>query len=153
MFRDYTANAPDTVSADLRRSTWPSRQPTIRSRSPGSRSWSSPSTTAGEADAVEADTAGLRRGPEPVSVSGGKPQITSTSRLRTIWRSVGAAGRSSRACTGMTSAPRALDELVEHVATGARPRRRVPVTAQGGAIARVEGDAMAYTGRAARFRP
>ena len=46
--------------------------------------------------------------------------------------------------------PDAIDALVEHVAIGPEGGS-FSVTAQGGAIARVDDDAMAYSGRAARF--
>lgn len=103
----------------------------------------------GRADAVEADTAGLRRGPEPVSVSGGSQpylDVQTAHDLALGW------GRRSfiKSLYAIDLRPEALDALIDLVATGPA-EASFSVTAQGGAIARIDEDAMAFTGRAARF--
>ena len=103
----------------------------------------------GRAADVDRDTAGLREGPEPISVSlTTQPYLEAQTAHDLVlgWgrRSAiaGVYGDDLRAAT--------LDALVQHVAVGPAGGS-FTVTAQGGAIARVEDDAMAFTGRTARF--
>jgi FAD/FMN-containing dehydrogenase len=148
VFRDYTASAPDTVSAIFG----------INRAEPAA---DYPASVAGQpivvvgfnhsggSDAVEADTAGLRLGPEPVSVSGGSQQylqVQTAHDLALGW------GRRSfiKSLYASDVRPEGLDELIDLVATGPS-EASFSVTALGGAIARVDEDAMAFTGRAARF--
>jgi hypothetical protein len=103
----------------------------------------------GSADAVERDTAGLRRGPEPVAVTNeSQPylEVQTAHDLALGW------GRRSFIKGLMADDMRAeaLDELVELVATGPE-EATFSITAQGGAISRVAEEATAFTGRAARF--
>jgi FAD/FMN-containing dehydrogenase len=103
----------------------------------------------GSADAVERDTAGLRRGPEPVVVtSNSQPYVE----VQTAHDLVLGWGRRSfiKGLYADDVRAEALDELVELVAT-APGEASFSATAQGGAIARVAEDATAYAGRAARF--
>ncbi len=103
----------------------------------------------GRADAVEADTAGLRRGPEPISVSGGSEAYLEVQAAHDL--AFGAGGRSFiKGLYANAVRPTALDALVDHVAAGPSGGS-FSVTAQGGAIARVDEGAMAFAGRAARF--
>ena len=148
VFRTYAADAPETVSVIYG----------IGLAEPAS---DYPDSVAGKpiafvafnhsgrADAVEADTAGLRRGPEPVAVTGGSQpylEVQTAHDLALGW------GRRSfiKSLYADDVRPEALDELVEHVATGPA-EASFSVTAQRGAIARVAEDAMAFTGRMARF--
>jgi len=149
VFREYAANAPDTMAFIF----------SIAMASPAS---DYPESIAGGpialiaynhsggADAVERDTAGLRRGPEPVvATAESRPYLD----IQTAHDLVLGWGHRSfikgLLCDDVRTT--ALDELVELVASGAPGDASVSVTAQGGAIARVEEDATAYTGRAARF--
>ena len=148
VFRDYAESAPDTVSA-------------IYGLNLAEPAADYPASVAGQpivvvafnhsgdADAVEADTAGLRRGPEPVSVSGGSQPYLEVQTAHDL-----ALGWGSRSFIKSLFAddvrPEALDALVGHVADGPA-EASFSVTAQGGAIARVDDDATAFTGRAARF--
>ena len=148
VFREYADTGPDTVSAIYG----------INLAEPASEY---PESVAGQpivvvafnhsgrADAVEADTAGLRRGPEPVSVSGGSQpylDVQTAHDLALGW------GRRSfiKSLYAIDLRPEALDELIAHIASGPS-EASFSITAQGGAIARVDEDAMAFTGRAARF--
>ncbi|MEA2577831.1 MAG: hypothetical protein QOD78_1419 [Chloroflexota bacterium] len=148
VFRDYAANAPDAVSV-----IYGINQALPAAEYPESVAGQPIVVIAfnhsGRAEAVEADTAGLRRGPEPVSVSGGsKPYLE----VQTAHDLVLGWGRRSfiKSLYANDVRPEALEELVEHVASGPA-EGSFSITAQGGAIARVEDDAMAYAGRAARF--
>ena len=148
VFRDYAATGPDTVSAIYG----------INLAEPASEYAESVAgqpivvvafNHSGRADAVDADTAGLRRGPEPISVSGGSPpylEVQTAHDLALGW------GRRSfiKSLYSDDVRPEALDEMVAHIASGPA-EASFSVTAQGGAIARVDEDAMAFTGRAARF--
>jgi FAD/FMN-containing dehydrogenase len=148
VFRDYAANAPDAVSV-----IYGINQAVPVAEYPESVAGQPIVVVAfnhsGRADAVEADTAGLRRGPEPVSVSGGsKPYLE----VQTAHDLVLGWGRRSfiKSLYANDVGAEALEELVGYVATGPA-EGSFSITAQGGAIARVEEDAMAYAGRAARF--
>jgi FAD/FMN-containing dehydrogenase len=148
LFRDYAAAAPDTVSAifginlaepaaDYPESV--AGQPVVIAAFNHS----------GAAEAVEADTAGLRRGPEPVSVSGGSQpylDVQTAHDLALGW------GRRSfiKSLYANDVRAEALDQLVQHVASGPA-EASFSVTAQGGAIARVDEEATAFSGRGAAF--
>ena len=103
----------------------------------------------GDVASVERDLAPLRSGPEPVSITrGSQPylEVQTAHDLAMGWghRSyiMGAYADDIR--------PEAFDALVEHVAD-APDGSTFAITVQGGAIARVPDDAMAFTGRDARF--
>ena len=103
----------------------------------------------GDADAVERDTAGLRRGPEPLSVSGGSQPYLEVQTAHDLAFAGG--GRSFiKGLYANGIRPEALDALVEHVAAGSAGGS-FSATLQGGAIAGVDDDATAFTGRTARF--
>jgi FAD/FMN-containing dehydrogenase len=148
VFRDYAADAPETVSSIFN----------IQRAEPGG---DYPDSVAGRPivliafnhsgseDAVEPDTAGLRRGPEPVVVtSGSEPylQVQTAHDLVLGW------GRRSfiKGLYADDVRGSALDEVVELVASGPS-EATFSLSAQGGAIGRVEEDATAFSGRAARF--
>ena len=151
VFEDYAATAPDTVSM-------------IYSIAPGeveggaltdgTAAAADPIVVvsfnhSGRADAVEHDTAGLRQGPEPLSVSGGSQPYLEVQTAHDLV--MGWGGRSFiKGLYADVVRPEALDALVDHVA-GGPAGGSFSVTAQGGAIARVPEDAMAFAGRAARF--
>jgi FAD/FMN-containing dehydrogenase len=103
----------------------------------------------GDAGSVERDVAPLGAGPEPVSsIDGSYPylEVQTANDLAMGW------GQRSYIKGGYADGlrPEALDALVEHVAT-APDGSSFAMTAQGGAISRVADDAMAFTGRDARF--
>jgi FAD/FMN-containing dehydrogenase len=103
----------------------------------------------GDAATVERDLAPLRSGPEPASASGSSQQyleVQTSNDLAMGW------GSRSYIKGGYANDIRreALDALVEHAAAGSA-ESSFSVTVQGGAIARVPDDAMAFTGRDARF--
>ena len=148
VFRDFASMGPDTVSVIYG----------INLAEPAS---DYPESVAGQpivvvafnhsgrADAVEADTAGLRRGPEPISVNDSSPpylEVQTAHDLALGW------GRRSfiKSLYADDLRPEALDELVAHIARGPA-EASFSITAQGGAIARMDEDATAFTGRAARF--
>jgi FAD/FMN-containing dehydrogenase len=103
----------------------------------------------GDAAAADRDVAPLRAGPEPASsTDGSQPylEVQTANDLVMGWghRSyiMGAYANDVR--------PAALDALVDHAAR-APGGSSFSITVQGGAIARVPDDAMAFTGREARF--
>lgn len=148
VFCDYAATAPDAVSAiyGINRAEPVDEYPESLAGQPIVLVAFNHS---GRADAVEADTAGLRRGPEPVSVSGGSQPYLEVQTAHDLV--LGWGRRSSiKSLYANDVRPEALDELVGHIATGPA-EGTFSITAQGGAIARVDDDAMAYTGRTARF--
>ena len=103
----------------------------------------------GDAAAVERDVAPLRSGPEPVSsTDGSQPylEVQTAHDLAMGW------GHRSYIMGGYANdlRPAALDALVEHAAR-APGGSSFSITVQGGAIGRVPDDAMAFTGRDARF--
>jgi FAD/FMN-containing dehydrogenase len=103
----------------------------------------------GDAGNVQRDIATLSAGPEPVSrTDGSYPylEVQTANDLAMGW------GQRSYIKGGYADdlRPEALDALVEHVAD-APVGSSFAMTAQGGAIARVPDDAMAFTGRDARF--
>ncbi len=140
-FEDYAATAPDAVSL-------------IYGISPPEEPGGDPVVVvsynhSGAADAVERDTAGLRRGPEPSSVSTTSEPFLEVQTAHDLV--LGWGGRSH--ISGLYAdvfRPEALDAIVDHVADGSAGGD-FSVTVQGGAIARVDEDAMAFAGRTARF--
>ena len=103
----------------------------------------------GDAAAVDRDTALLRAGPEPVSSTTGSQPYLEVQTANDL-----AMGWGHRAyimgCYADDLRPAALDAMVDHAADlpiGAS----FSVTVQGGAMGRVPDEAMAYTGRAARY--
>ncbi|HEX5828170.1 MAG TPA: FAD-binding oxidoreductase [Candidatus Limnocylindrales bacterium] len=103
----------------------------------------------GPAGAVEADTAGLRAGPSPLTSTMGSADYLE---VQTAHDLVYGWGRRSL-IAGLNAddvRPDALQEVVELVGT-APGEGSFSITALGGAIGRVPEDATAYTGRAARF--
>jgi FAD/FMN-containing dehydrogenase len=103
----------------------------------------------GDAGRVERDIAPLRLGPEPVtSTDGSYPylDVQTAHDLAMGW------GRRSDIMGGYANdvRPEAFDAMVEHVAV-ASEGASFALTVQGGAISRVADDAMAFTGRDARF--
>jgi FAD/FMN-containing dehydrogenase len=103
----------------------------------------------GDASMVERDVAPLRSGPEPVSsTDGSQPylEVQTANDLAMGWGSrsyiKGAYANDFR--------PEALDALVEHAAGGSA-ESSFAITVQGGAMGRVPDEAMAFTGRDARF--
>jgi len=144
VFRDYAADAPETVSM-------------IYGIAPGDTEVAGRSDPivvvsfnhGGRADQVERDTAGLRRGPEPTAVRGGTEAYLEAQTAHDLvlgW------GRRSfiKGLYANGVRTEALDELVDQVASGPAGAE-FSITAQGGAIARVDEDATAFSGRAAKF--
>ena len=149
VFQDYAATAPDAVSM-----IYGIAHPGEHGDGPSEGVGSDPVIVVsynhrGPADVVERDTAGLRRGPEPLSVSSGPARFLEVQTAHDLV--LGWGGRSFiKGLYADVFRSEAIDALVEHVATGPEGGS-FSVTAQGGAIARVDDDAMAYSGRAARF--
>jgi FAD/FMN-containing dehydrogenase len=158
VFEDYAATAPDTVSMIYGIAP---AEPEAGSDSDGAAGAAARAAAgrdpvilvsfnhSGPADTVDRDTAGLRRGPEPLSISGGSEpylEVQTAHDLAFAW------GHRSfiKGLYANVFRPEALDALVELVADGPAGGS-FGVTAQGGAIARVDEDAMAYAGRAARY--
>jgi FAD/FMN-containing dehydrogenase len=103
----------------------------------------------GDATRVERDVAPLRSGPEPVSSTDTSQQyleVQTANDLAMGW------GSRSYIMGGYANdvRPEALAGLVEHAAV-APAGSSFSITVQGGAIGRVPDDAMAFTGRDARF--
>ena len=103
----------------------------------------------GHATSVERDLAALRDGPEPISTTDtSEPylEVQTANDLAMGW------GSRSYIKGGYANdfRPEAFDALVEHAAA-APSGASFAITAQGGAIGRVPDDAMAFTGRNARF--
>lgn len=103
----------------------------------------------GDTESVERDLAPLRAGPEPIaSTDGSYPylEVQTANDLAMGW------GHRSYIKGGYADdfRPEALDQLVEHVARAAEGSS-FAITVQGGAMGRVPDDAMAFTGRDARF--
>jgi FAD/FMN-containing dehydrogenase len=103
----------------------------------------------GDAGSVERDVAPLGTGPEPVSSTDGSYpylEVQTANDLAMGW------GRRSYIKGGYANdfRPEVLDALVEHMAD-APEGSSFAMTLQGGAISRVPDDAMAFTGRDARF--
>ncbi|MEO5884492.1 MAG: FAD-binding oxidoreductase, partial [Candidatus Limnocylindrales bacterium] len=149
VFQDYAATAPETVSMIY--GIAPVEAGTGRASDPagGDPVVVVSFNHSGRADTVDRDTAGLRRGPEPISVSGGSQPYLEVQTAHDLV--LGWGGRSFiKGLYANVFRPEAIDSLVDHVATGPAGGS-FSVTAMGGAIARVEEDAMAFAGRNARF--
>ena len=103
----------------------------------------------GDAATVERDVAPLSSGPEPVSSTAGSQPYLEVQTANDL-----AMGWGHRSYISGRYAddirPDALDALIEHAAR-APGEGSFSMTALGGAIARVPDDAMAFTGRDARF--
>ena len=151
VFEDYAASAPDAVSMIY--SIAPADADTVGDGSGGLAVGDPVVITSfnhsGRAEDVERDTAGLRRGPEPISVSGGSQPYLE---VQTAHDLAFAGGHRSfiKGLYADVFRPEALDALVDHVATGPAGGS-FSVTAQGGAISRVGEGSTAYAGRAARY--
>src|SRR5688572_6228870 len=148
VFRDYAANAPDTVSVIFgidRAGPNAGYRDDLVGRPITYLAWNH----SGSAEDVDRDTAGLRVGPKPVTTSiGSAPylKIQTAHDLVFAW-----GGRSFIKSHNANDVRRAaLDELVELVAT-APGEGTFSVTALGGAIGRMPEDATAYAGREAAF--
>jgi FAD/FMN-containing dehydrogenase len=148
MFRDFAAVAPDEVALILN----------IGRAEPAA---DYPESVAGEpiviiaynhsgdVAAVERDLAPLRAGPAPVSSTDGSHpylEVQTANDLAMGW------GHRSYIMGGYANdfRPEAFDSLIEHVVR-APEGSSFAITAQGGAMGRVGDDAMAFTGRDARF--
>ena len=147
-FRDYALDAPDAVSCifGLDRAGPDARYAEdIIGRPIGFFAWNH----SGAAEDVERDTAGLRQGPEPLTMAiGSAPylDIQTAHDLAFAWGS-----RSFiKSHNGNDVRPEALDELVELVAD-VPGEATFSITALGGAIGRVAEGATAYAGREAAF--
>ena len=147
-FRDYVATAPDAVSI-------------ICNIGLAEPAGDYPDAVAGkpivivaynhsgEGADVERDIAPLRAGPQPVSVSGGSQPYLEVQVANDVAMAWG--GRSFiRGSYADDLRPEVLDAFVAHV-TQAPGEGTVSITAQGGAISRIAEEAMAFTGRNARF--
>jgi hypothetical protein len=148
VFHDYAVEAPDAVSVIFSIDRAPADAPYANAIG-GSPIALIAFNHSGAADAVERDTAGLRRGPKPVTVTAeSQPylEVQTSHDLVLGW------GRRSfiKGLYANDMRPEALDELAELVPT-APGEGSFSITAQGGAIGRVSEDAMAYAGREARF--
>jgi FAD/FMN-containing dehydrogenase len=148
LFRDVAAAAPDELSMIL----------SIGRAEPAS---DYPSSVAGQpivvisynhsgdAQMVERDVAPLAAGPAPVSSSDGSYPYLEVQTANDL--TMGWGGRSYiKGGYANDFLPETLDALVGHVAD-APEGSSFAMTAQGGAISRVADDAMAFTGRDARF--
>ena len=149
VFEDYAATAPATVSMIYGISQAEAVGDAADGAAGGDPVVVVSFNHSGHPDAVERDTAGLRRGPEPLSVSGGsQPYLEAQTAHDLI---LGWGGRSFiKGLYANVFRPDALDALVDRVADGPAGGS-FSVTAQGGAIARIDDDATAFTGRTARF--
>jgi len=144
VFEDYSSTAPETVSM-----IYGISPPEADAHVPDPVVVVVSFNHSGPAEKVESDTAGLRRGPEPISVSGGSQPYLDAQTAHDL--SLGWGGRSFiKGLYANEVRPEGLDALVEQVAI-APPGGSFSITAQGGAIARVDDDATAFTGRGARF--
>ena len=103
----------------------------------------------GPAEDLERDTAGLRRGPAPVSATEGAATYLEVQTAHDLV--LGFGGRSFLLGANADDIrAETLDELLERVATGPGAGT-FSATAMGGAIGRVAEDATAFAGREARF--
>jgi FAD/FMN-containing dehydrogenase len=150
VFRDFAVTAPDAVSMIF--GLYPAgahdADPTT-TRADGDPTVVVSFNHRGPAGLVERDTAGLRLGPEPSSVSGGPQRYLEVQTAHDLV--LGWGGRSHIAGRYADDIRAdALDALIDHVAAGPAGGS-FSITAQGGAIARVDDGAMAYAGRVGRF--
>jgi FAD/FMN-containing dehydrogenase len=150
VFREYVDGAPDQVSV-----IYGIARPGASAEDPADPAAPAEPVVvvsfnhSGRGDTVERDTAGLRRGPEPISVSeSSQPYVE----VQTAHDLAFAGGQRSfiKGLYANEVRPAILAELAELVAT-APGDGTFSITAQGGAIARVDDDATAFSGRAARF--
>lgn len=147
-FRAYAAEAPDAVSMIYSIAPNPSRadsDPALGGRTIAVVAFNH----SGRAEDVERDTAGLRRGPIPASTTeGSQPYLE----VQTAHDLVLGWGHRSfiKGLVANDIRPSVLEELVDHAAA-APDGASFSITAQGGAIARVDDQAMAFAGRTARF--
>lgn len=141
VFRDFALTAPDSVALiwGVGASEPPDRDPAVVLSFNHS----------GPPDAFQGHTAGLRQGPRPVSVSSLSQPYLEVQTAHDLLLGFGHRTFIAGAFVDDLSLD-IVDRLVEQVASGPSGGS-VGVTAQGGAIARVDDDAMAYTGRTARF--
>ena len=157
VFEDYAATAPETVSMIFGIAPPADDDDHASGSGPGPRGAATGRDPdiivsfnhSGDADTVDRDTAGLRRGPEPKSVSdGSEPYLE----VQTAHDLVLGWGHRSfiKGLYANVFRPAALDALIDHVANGPTGGS-FGVTAQGGAIARVAEDAMAFAGRTAQY--
>jgi FAD/FMN-containing dehydrogenase len=103
----------------------------------------------GDAGAVDRDLAPLRDGPEPVTVTDGAAPYLDVQTAHDLVMGWGHRTTIESAYANDVSTA-ALDALIAHTAD-APEGASASITVQGGAIARIAEDAMAYTGRAAPF--
>ena len=148
MFRDYARTAPDAVSVifGIDQAGADQGYPDELVGRPLALIGYNHS---GAAEDVERDTAGLHVGPKPLTATvGSQPYLD----VQTAHDLAFAWGTRSFIKSHNSNDVRAeaIDELVEHVATGPGDGS-VSVTALGGAIGRVAEDATAYAGRDAAF--
>jgi FAD/FMN-containing dehydrogenase len=148
VFREYALHAPDAVSCIFgldRAGSDAGYADDMVGRPIVFFAWNH----SGAAEDAERDTAGLRRGPAPLSTT-----IASVRYLDVQTAHDLAFGWGSRSFiksqNGSGVRPEALDELVELVAD-VPGEATFSITALGGAIARVPEDATAYAGRDAAF--
>ncbi|HEY3163174.1 MAG TPA: FAD-binding oxidoreductase [Candidatus Limnocylindrales bacterium] len=145
-FREYAANAPETVSVIY---AIDRAEPTDGADGVGDPIVMIAFNHSGDAAAVERDTAGLRRGPKALSAtSESQPylEVQTAHDLALGW------GRRSfiKGLYANDVRPEALDEVVE-ITASAPVGSSFSITAQGGAISRLDEDATAFAGRTARF--
>jgi FAD/FMN-containing dehydrogenase len=147
-FRDYAPTAPDVVSVifGIDRAGPDAGYPDEMVGKPITfLAWNH----SGEAEDVEVDTAGLRRGPKPISTTIGSTRYLDVQTAHDLAFSWGS--RSFIKSHNANDVRReALDELVELVATSPG-EGTFSVTALGGAIGRLPEDATAYSGRNAVY--
>jgi FAD/FMN-containing dehydrogenase len=146
VFRDFAATAPETVSM-----IYGIAPPDGAADSAGG--WDPVVVVSfnhsGPAETLEDDTAGLRLGPEPLLVSGGPMAYLEAQTAHDLL--LGFGHRTFIAGLYADELPlHALDALVGQVAAGPAGGS-FSITAQGGAIARLDDEATAFTGRNARF--
>ena len=148
MFRDFAAVAPDEVALILaigRAEPEADYQESVAGKPIVIVAYNH----SGDAATVERDVAPLNSGPEPVSSTAGSQPYLEVQTANDL-----AMGWGHRSYISGRYAddirPDALDALIEHAAR-APGEGSFSMTALGGAIARVPDDAMAFTGRDARF--
>lgn len=147
-FTDYARTAPDTVSLIFgidRAGPTVDIPEALQGRPIAYIAWNH----SGPRDEAERDTAELRRGPTPVSVTEGTASYLDVQTAHDLV--LGFGGRSFLLGANADGIrPEALDALVEMVAT-APGAASFSATAMGGAIGRIAEDATAFAGREARF--
>ncbi|HET7701826.1 MAG TPA: FAD-binding oxidoreductase [Candidatus Limnocylindrales bacterium] len=148
IFRDYALDAPDAVSCifGLDRATADAGYADDMIGKPiVYLAWNH----SGAVEDVERDTAGLRRGPRPLTASIASARYLDVQTAHDL--AFGWGSRSFiKSQNGNDLGAGTLDALLDHVAD-APAEATFSVTALGGAIARVPEDVTAYAGRAAPF--